>query len=223
MDIAITGASRGIGLELTTQALERGDRVMAFARKPKEVPALNTLKSKFGDKLQIKELDVSHAQAPEQAIDALSTWPSLDTLINNAGIYREGESQKDFIESFTVNSIAPFLITRALSPKLKASSHPKSIQISSLMGSIEDNTSGGSYTYRASKAALNMITKTLAVSERWLIAAAMHPGWVKTRMGGLEAPLSATNSAKGLWRVIHELTPKESGGFYDYEGNLLPW
>src|SRR4051812_23848806 len=118
MNIAITGASRGIGLELTSQALQRGDRVMAFARSPKEAPLLQALKTKFGDQLEITQLDVTHLQAHEQAHNALTSWPYLDTLINNAGTYRKGEELEDFIESFRINSIAPFLITRALFPKL---------------------------------------------------------------------------------------------------------
>jgi NAD(P)-dependent dehydrogenase (short-subunit alcohol dehydrogenase family) len=223
MNIVITGASRGIGLALTAQALSQSNHVMAFARSPQEASELKALKEKFGNQLEIKELDVNHARAPENAAEALSSWQCVDILFNNAGISREGESLEDFMDSFRVNSVAPFLITRSLFPKLKAASDPKSIQTSSLMGSIEDNKTGGRYTYRASKAALNMITKTLAESEKWLIAVVMHPGWVKTRMGGSEAPVLPADSARGIWRVVQELGLKESGDFYDYEGNRLHW
>lgn len=223
MNVVITGASRGIGLELTKQALERGDRVMAIARTAEESPPLKSLKAKFKNQLEMKNLDLAHSHAPGQIADALAPWPHIDTLLNNAGIYRRGVTEEDFIESFRVNSIAPFLVTRALFKKLKASSSPKAIQTSSLMGSIGDNTSGRSYAYRASKAALNMITKNLAEEEKWLIAVVVHPGWVKTDMGGDEAPILPETSAEGLWHIIQNLTAKDTGGFYDFEGSRLPW
>lgn len=140
-----------------------------------------------------------------------------------AGIYSECESTADFIESFRINSVAPLMIVRALQPQLKKSKHPKTIQITSLMGSIADNQSGGSYAYRASKAALNMITKTLAQDEKWLICAVVHPGWVQTQMGGPEAPTPVEESAHGIWKVIQELKSSDSGVFIDYEGDRLPW
>jgi NAD(P)-dependent dehydrogenase (short-subunit alcohol dehydrogenase family) len=223
MNIAITGTSRGIGLELLKQALVRGDHVMAFARTPNEVPELSALQETFRNQLEISTLDVTQDESPERAAEAISAWTHLDIFINNAGVYRKGESADDFIDSFRVNSVAPYLITQSLFPKLKASSNPKSIQISSLMGSIEDNASGGSITYRASKAALNMITKTLALDEKWLTTGIIHPGWVQTRMGGLEASLTPTESVRGIWQVIQKLTLHESGSFYNYDGSRLPW
>jgi NAD(P)-dependent dehydrogenase (short-subunit alcohol dehydrogenase family) len=223
MKIVITGTSRGIGLALASQALSAGHHVLAVARQPENSPDLQELKKKAGASLTIVKADVADAAAPATIARAVESWPCVDLLINNAGIYAETETVEDFLESFRVNSIAPLLIVRALQPKLEKSKQPKLIQITSLMGSIADNNSGGSYAYRASKAALNMITKSLAQDEKWLTCAVIHPGWVQTRMGGPDAPISTEESARGIWQVIQRLTPADSGIFVDYEGDRLPW
>jgi len=222
MNILITGTSRGIGLELTKQALAKGHSVLAIARQPGDSPDLQKLKAKAGDALNLFAADLENDGAAEK-IAAAVKWPHIDVLINNAGIYRKGESTQDFLDSFRVNSVAPFQVTRALLPKLKKSIQPKVVQITSLMGSIEDNTSGGSTAYRASKAALNMINKTIAQDEEGLITIVVHPGWVKTRMGGDEAPTGAEESALGIWKVIEKLTTQDSGALFDFEGDRLPW
>lgn len=223
MNIVITGASRGIGLELARQALQRGDQVFALARKPEDSPELQGLKKEFSSQLQIGHLDLTSPELENQVAQATRDLQVVDILINNAGVYRDGETLDDFLSSFQVNSVAPFLVSRALFPKLRKSKKPVAMHITSLMGSIEDNQSGGAYPYRASKAALNMISKTLAQSERWLISTVIHPGWVQTRMGGKNAPTSVEESARGIWHVIGKLSAKESGAFFDYEGEKLPW
>lgn len=223
MRIIITGASRGIGLELALQAIEAGHHVLAVVRNPNQCPDLLQIQKKFGSLLEITKADIAQESAANRIAQAIEKWPLVDILINNAGIYAETETTEDFIESFRVNSIAPLLITRALQSQLKKSKQPKAIQITSLMGSISDNTSGGSYAYRASKAALNMINKSLSVDEKWLISAVIHPGWVQTQMGGPEAPTPVQESARGIWKVIEELKKSDSGHFFDYEGNQLPW
>jgi len=186
-------------------------------------PELQELQRKSGGSLEILKTDVAEDSALSTISRAVENWPCVDILINNAGVYTESESAADFMKSFRINSIAPFLITRALQPQLKKSKDPKTIQITSLMGSIGDNQSGGSYAYRASKAALNMITKTLAQDQKWLTCAVVHPGWVQTRMGGPEAPTPVEESAQGIWKVIQQLKHSDSGVFIDYEGDRLPW
>ena len=115
------------------------------------------------------------------------------------------------------------LVTQALLPCLERAAAPKVVNISSLMGSIEDNSSGGTYAYRMSKAALNMFTKTFAVDFPKIATLTMHPGWVKTDMGGANAPTEKTESVKGLLKVILASSLKNTGQFIDYEGDKLPW
>ena len=173
--------------------------------------------------VKVVETDVTAVDATEQILRAAKDWDHVDVLINNAGIMTEGETMDDFLTSFQINSVAPFLITKALLPLLKKSKSPKVVNITSLMGSIADNGSGGYYAYRASKAALNMINKSLADDFRWLTTVVVHPGWVKTAMGGPNALVETLESASGIWTVIDGLTLDQSGHFYDYLGKELPW
>ena len=221
MNVVITGASRGIGLELTRQALDKGDQVLAAARDPKSSKGLTELEKKYSGKLKLLAVDVSSDGAAEQIAEA--TGPSVDVLINNAGIYLKNDSAQDFAKSFQVNSVAPLFVTKALLPKLRKFAAPRVVQITSLMGSIDDNGSGGSYAYRASKAALNMLNKCLAIENPWLTTIVMHPGWVKTDMGGSAAPTETEASVAGIWRVTRELKNSDSGKFFDFRGKNLPW
>ena len=221
MKIVITGTSRGIGLELTRQALQRGDSVIAVARKPESSKGLTELKSEFGEKLQLLAVDVTAEEAPHKIAEVVGK--DLDVLINNAGVLLNGESSKDFMETFRVNSVAPFLLTKALLPALKNSSQPKVVQITSKMGSIDDNNSGGYYAYRASKTALNMINKCIAADNPWLTTIVVHPGWVKTDMGGQAAPTQPDRSAKGIWEVTLNLKPAQSGMFFEFTGKEIAW
>ncbi|NDD90968.1 SDR family NAD(P)-dependent oxidoreductase [bacterium] len=114
-------------------------------------------------------------------------------------------------------------MTRALLPWLKKSREPRAVFLTSMMGSIADNTSAGSVAYRSSKTALNMMVRCLSIAEPWLTCALLHPGWVKTRMGGPEALITTEESVRGMLQVLSELKPKSSGAFLDYEGDPLPW
>jgi len=223
MNVIVTGASRGIGLELTRLSLQNGHRTMAVARKPKDSAGLNDLKKDFGEKLHIVAVDLTDPTASAQIAKELGTWPAVDLLINNAGIMRQGITAEDFAQSFQVNSVVPFLMIKALTPWLKKSATAKAVNITSLMGSVADNKSGGYYAYRSSKAALNMINKSLAIDLSWLTTIVIHPGWVKTDMGGAGAPLEAKDSAKGIWKVITDAGAEQSGRFFNYTGAELPW
>ncbi len=221
MKILITGTSRGIGLELTRQALQRGDSVLAVARKPESSQGLTELKKQFGEKLQLLAVDVTEDNAPQKISEFVGK--DLDVLINNAGILLEGVASKDFMESFRVNSVAPFLLTQALLPALKNAGAPKVVQITSKMGSIDDNAGGGYYAYRSSKTALNMINKSLSVDNPWLTTIVIHPGWVQTDMGGSAAPTPPERSDQGIWQITLNLKPEHSGTFLEFTGKEIAW
>lgn len=223
MNVIITGTSRGIGLELTRQALEMGWKVLAVARKPNESKGLNDLAGQYGARLQTAQADFADSAAASKITQALESWPHVDLLINNAGILRQGITGEDFAQSFQINSVAPFLVTKAVVPWLKKSADPKVTHVTSLMGSIADNGSGGYYAYRASKAALNMLNKSLSLDLSWLTSIVIHPGWVKTDMGGAGAPVEPSDSARGILKVISQSSRSESGHFYNYNGTELPW
>lgn len=220
MYIVITGTSRGIGLELTRKALEKGHHVLAVARSPEESSELMQLKS---DKLIFAKVELSDNDAHSKIAEATKNWPMVDIVINNAGIYEEDKTLQNFEKSFLINSIKPLFITQALKEKLKKSKHPVAVFITSQMGSIEDNTSGGSYSYRASKTALNMLIKSLSIDENWLISLLVHPGWVQTRMGGDNAPTTPTESADGIWKLIESAKTSDNGSYRDFRGKILPW
>jgi NAD(P)-dependent dehydrogenase (short-subunit alcohol dehydrogenase family) len=219
--IVITGVSRGIGQKLTELSLERGDRVCGIARHPEDSKELTALKAKFQDHLVLIKGDVNDPELGKK-ITRDYPWKGVDVLINNAGIYLD-DSWENFEKTFLTNSIAPYYLTLELSSLLKNSSTPKAAFITSQMGSIADNHSGGSVSYRASKAALNMMIKCLSVDERWLTSLLFHPGWVKTRMGGENAPTEKDESAAGLLELIHSSEKNHSGSFRNYKGDTLPW
>jgi NAD(P)-dependent dehydrogenase (short-subunit alcohol dehydrogenase family) len=224
MNVVITGASRGIGLELTRQALQRGDQVMAVARQPERSKPLQDLRRSHQRQLEIFTADLSYPESPGKILLGTERWMGhVDVLINNAGILKQGEVMRDFVESFQINAVMPFMVTRALVPLLKKSQAPRVVNITSKMGSIADNASGGYYAYRASKAALNMINKSISIDNPWLTSVVVHPGWVKTDMGGSGATLSVTESAQGIWALALELQPKQTGHFYDYQSKEIPW
>ena len=222
MQLLITGVAQGIGLALTKEALQKGHHVFGVARHSGESKELVQLTKEYNS-LKIIELDLTDDTAKEKLIYALKDCDKIDVLINNAGVYDNGTTKQAFLKSFEVNAYVPFMVTDAVLSKLKSSSLPKAIHITSLMGSIGDNISGNSYAYRSSKSALNMIHKCLSLDNKWLISAAIHPGWVQTRMGGEAAPVTAEKSGNGIWKVIEDLTPAESGCFKDYQGKKLPW
>jgi NAD(P)-dependent dehydrogenase (short-subunit alcohol dehydrogenase family) len=229
--IVITGAARGIGLELVKQCLAREARVVAGVRTPEKAKDLRALADANPGRLTLLPLDVSTDEGVEGFVSRLRSegLDRVDVLINNAGIYIDGDATleslgtKTLIETLNTNSVGPMRVTRALLPLLRESKQARIATISSLMGSIADNSGGGSYAYRMSKAAVNMFVKTLSIEERDMIALTLHPGWVKTEMGGPRAPLAADKSAEGLITVIETATPGDSGKFFNHAGRELPW
>lgn len=157
----------------------------------------------------------------------------IDLLLNNAGIGGAGSLQdatkESLMRQFEVNAVGPFLMTRAFVPNLKLAAGARGnaivAQVSSRMGSIDDNTSGGLYGYRASKTAVNMINSSLAVDLKSdkIIAVALHPGYVVTRITNFTGGQKPEESVAGLTKVLEGLTPEDSGKFLNYEGEVLPW
>lgn len=231
LNVVITGASRGIGFELTRQCLERGANVIAGVRSPARASDLVNLKSSAGERLTILAVDVTSDESVESFADGLKMHKidRVDILINNAGVYLDDNDSLDtltsetIIDTFNTNVFGVVRMTRAMLPFLRQSRQPKVVSISSLMGSIADNAGGGSFAYRMSKSAVNMFTKTLAVDERDILSLAMHPGWVKTEMGGERAPLSPEKSAEGILTVIETSTLGDTGKFFNHAGRELPW
>ena len=234
----VTGSSRGIGFEFVRQLLDDGHQVIACNREPSKYPDLLELKEKFGENLILVDLDVSSKISIINAYDKLSKEiDGLDILINNAGIRFGGDEKycdklgllfkEDFNRIFAINTIGPILIVEKFLPLIRKGDHPIIVNISSTSGSIERRTKpGGGYSYSASKSALNMITKVLSIDlkDENITVISMHPGWVKTTMEYTEnAPLTTYESVKGITNVVDNLTIEDTGKFYDWEGNELPW
>ena len=221
--VLVTGANRGIGLEFVRQLKALGYEVIGTARLPDKADDLSAMD------VRIEQLDVTDSASVDALADRLK-GVKIDLLINNAGIgghnaanFRETNFD-EIAQTFDVNSLGPMRVTQALLDNLGAGEGKTIVQISSTMGSIEKNR-GGYYGYRASKAALNMFNKSLSaeMGKQGYISVVMHPGWVKTRMGGEAAPVEPTDSVAGMLKVIQNLGAADNGRFIDYQGNGLPW
>ncbi|RST29788.1 SDR family oxidoreductase [Sphingomonas ginkgonis] len=217
--VLITGANRGLGLEFARQYAADGWTVIVTARE--ESPELSQLG------VRVEQLDLNDLDQVARVGDRLDG--PLDLLVANAGTYGPGavddaNAAAEWGRTFTVNTIAPYLLARAVLPRV-AEARGKLIAISTRMGSIADNSSGGYLAYRSSKTALNMAWRNLALETRsqGVIATMFHPGWVKTRMGGRSAPLEPEESIAGLRKVIAGLGPKDAGEFFQWDGARVPW
>lgn len=222
--ILITGANRGIGLELMKQYASDGGTVLACCRSPENAEALKAIQG-----VEVFPLDVTDDTSVKALASTLAGRP-IDILINNAGINLEPQSFEEmdtdkWEETFRVNSIGPFRMVQAFIDNVKAGKDKKLITISSKMGSVGNVYYGGSIAYSSSKAAVNMVTKIIANRFRddGIIAVPLHPEWVRTDMGGPGARISTEESASGLRKVIARLTMENSGHFYQYDGEELPW
>ena len=229
--VLITGASRGIGLEFTTQFLDRQYQVFASCRNPEGAPMLLGLQEQAGDNLVVLPLDLTKGDTITKAAATVGGFTtSLDLLINNAGIAGgqeelEAVTGEDMVSTYRANAVGPFLVAQAFLPLLRSGNNPRIISITSRMGSIADNGGGGWYAYRASKAALNMVNANLAIDLRpdKIGAVVLHPGWVQTDMGGSGATLKVSESVAGMVGVIEGLTLEDSGKFLDWSGSEILW
>ena len=210
---------RGIGLELARHYVKQGDNVIGICRETSD--ELDEIAS-----MVVENIDVTNQDSAEQLSLILSN-EKIDILINNAGLFsneRLGDLDFDSIQrQMEVNAYGPLRVAQALLPRLKSGS--KIINITSRMGSITDNTSGHYYGYRASKAALNAFSKSLAMDlqPKGIAVAVLHPGFVQTRMVGFNGDISAADAANGLALRIEALTLENTGGFWHSNGEKLPW
>ncbi|MHA1601016.1 MAG: SDR family oxidoreductase [Alphaproteobacteria bacterium] len=222
--ILITGANRGIGLELTRSFAKDGWRVHACCRDPE---GANELRQVDGT-VVVHRLDVTDGAMVAGLARELD-GEAIDILFNNAGVYGPrtgfGETDYDAWEPvFSINVFAPLRMAECFVGHVARSERKLILNMSSIMGSMAE-TSGGSYIYRASKAAVNMISKSLSVdlAGQGITVVAFHPGWVQTDMGGPQASVNVRDSVQGLRQVIGGLTAKDNGGFFAYDGRKLSW
>ena len=227
--LLITGANRGIGLELCNQYLNEDWEVHACCRNPEKASALNQLANK-NNKLTIHALEVTNENQMDALKKTLKGKP-IDILLNNAGVHALGASQfgktddKAWEEAVAINLIAPMKMMEHFVENIAISDKKIIASMSSKMGSMSDNTSGGSYAYRATKAALNAVMLSAAHDLRHLgiTALILHPGWVRTDMGGPHGEISVEQSTEMLRKTLDNCDQSDSGKFFDIDGTVIPW
>jgi NAD(P)-dependent dehydrogenase (short-subunit alcohol dehydrogenase family) len=229
--VLVTGANRGLGLALTQHLLKRGDRVVATARHPGKATALNTLAGEFPGRLHVLPLDVASDKSRDELARELPLvldGAQIDLLINNAGVLHSGERwgklQGAILEdSLRVNAIGPLLLVQAIASQLADGATVANM--STQMASLGTRTEFRSPSYSMSKVAQNMATVQMAraLEPRGIRVVALSPGWVRTDMGGASGELTPEESAAGLLQVIDGLRASDSGGFFDWRGQSMPW
>ncbi|SDY92348.1 SDR family oxidoreductase [Nitrosomonas sp. Nm58] len=228
--VLITGSNRGLGLEWCRQYAEAGWRVFATCRFPAQAEELQRLESK-NNALTRHRLDVTDPDQINALAGELADNP-IDLLINNAGIYFEKYVRPDqatdyeaWAHTFRVNSMGALRVSRAFLDHLRRSQKRLIVAITSHMGSIAEIESPGSYYYRSSKAALNAAMKGFSLELRPLQIGVLllHPGWVRTRMGGSDGPLLPQKSVESMRTLVDAFTLADSGRFFRYDGSEIPW
>jgi NAD(P)-dependent dehydrogenase (short-subunit alcohol dehydrogenase family) len=223
--VLVTGANRGLGLEFVRQYATDGWRVHACCRAPQKA---GELKEVAGD-VTVHPLDVADTASVAALARALH-GESIDVLVNNAGVYGRRQSlgridYDEWLDVLRTDTLAPVALTEALLPNLERGEGKRVALITSQMGSIADNTSGGVYAYRSAKAALNAAGRSLAVDLKpgGIIVLLLHPGWVRTDMGGSGGKIDAAESVAALRDGIADAKPAHSGRFFRYDGREIPW
>ena len=227
--VLITGANRGIGFEHVRAFVARGILVYVAVRSPKDAEELQALATANRGLITVLVYDAANPDSALQLKAALGNAP-LDLLLANAGAMGGSKQSfgavdvEDVMQLVRINSLAPLKLAEALADNVARSDRKLIAFQSSLMGSIGDS-SRGYYAYRVSKAALNMVAKGVSndLKSRGIIVVTMHPGWVKTRMGGAGAPLTVEQSVTGQQRLLDSLSMKDTGHFFNYDGKELPW
>ena len=230
MNVLITGANRGIGLEMVRYAMQQGWRVFACCRNPHNADNLFNIARLSNGRISVHIADMLEL-ATVQALSYELRHESIDILINNAGIYGSDKNTfgavdvDSWLQTFQVNSIAPLKMVEAFSEQLMMGQRKLVACMSSKMGSMADNGYGNSYIYRSSKAALNAVVKSLSIDlkEKGVISVALHPGWVKTEMGGPNAEISTAECVTQIFTNLSSLTINDSGRFIDIDGTDIPW
>ncbi len=224
--ILLAGANRGLGLGLVREYLGRGWHVVATARDPAAASELATLAQAHGDALTVERLDVADP-ASVRALASRFSGRALDVLFVVAGMNGHAGKpihevpQADIAREFLVNSSSPVALAEALESALAP--HAAVAFMTSTLGSIAGNTSGGYELYRGTKAALNMFAASYALRHAGRPVLLLHPGWVRTDMGGPSAPLDVETSVKGLAQVIEQHANRAGVAYLDYQGKTLPW
>ena len=224
--VFITGASRGLGLEFARQYCTDDWRVIATCRDPAKAETLSAI----GGGLRIAALDVDDGASIASLAEKLK-GESIDVLINNAGIFGPKDLTRDNVDYdawgrvFRTNVMGPLAVSSALLSNVENSEGKSIATVTSRMGSIGDTTGGEEYIYRSSKAAVNMVMTCLAneLAGDGVKVVLLHPGWVKTDMGGPDAAIDAKESVTGMRTVIAGLKESDSGGFLNYDGTEIPW
>jgi NAD(P)-dependent dehydrogenase (short-subunit alcohol dehydrogenase family) len=228
--VLITGANRGLGLEFARQYLTDGWRVYGACRDPASASELCRLAEHGPDKLRVLAMDVTNPASVRAAATELKDEP-IDLLLNNAGIIGpRGQTignidYEDWAEVLAVNTMGPMRVSEAFVEHVASSDRKLIVTLTSGMGSIADNTSGGSIVYRSSKAAVNMVMRSLAtdLAPRSITCVVVNPGWVRTDMGGPNANLTPAESVTSMRRFIEHLGPTQSGKFFNHDGREYPW
>ena len=223
--VLITGANRGLGLEMAKQYSAEGWQVIACCRDPEQADALR----KLSNDIKVLKLDVSDTHSIKDLLHHVGNQP-IDILLNNAGVLPEDQAfgtieAELLIDTFKINTVAPFILAEGLFKNIAASNLKVIANMSSVMGSIDQNSSGGDYAYRSTKAALNAITKSMAIDLKphGIKVVVLHPGWVQTDMGGANAMITSEESVKNIRKVLSNLSPADSGTFIRYDGCKLTW
>ena len=229
--VLITGSNRGLGLEWVRQCAGRGWRVFATCRDPDSAADLQDLADQYSS-VSLHRLDVTDASQIDDLAESLGD-EAIDLLVNNAGVYFErwGKDSvgsiryEDWEETFRVNTLGPMRLTEASLPHLARGERPLVLAITSHMGSIADIETPRDYAYRSSKAALNAAMHGLAheLQPRGIGVLLLHPGWVRTRMGGSSAPISSKESVRGMLSLVDDYEPNLSGAFFRFDGTRMPW
>jgi NAD(P)-dependent dehydrogenase (short-subunit alcohol dehydrogenase family) len=229
-NMLVTGANRGLGLEFARQYAADGWKVYAACRDPDAARELVQLAAESGGAIRVLALEVTDAASVRAAAQSLAGDP-IDLLVNNAGV---GSPKKQRLGSLDyaawaqvldVNTLGPMRVVEAFLDNIANGSDRQIVTLTSAMGSIADNASGGSYAYRSSKAAVNIVMKSLSIdlAPRGISCVVVHPGWVRTAMGGPDGKLTPAESVTALRRLIAGLKPQDTGRFFNYDGKPYPW
>ncbi len=226
--ILVTGANRGIGLAIVTALLQGGHSVLAGSRQPDDAPELQQLQDSPSGQLHILPLDVTSDDSVRDACSAAQDLlPGLDVLINNAGVFPENGDEQfadlnlaHFTEAFATNVVGVARMIQVFTPLLEKGDNPRIINISSGAASIAAKSNHNYFAYATSKAALNMLTRALAAEyrDRGIAVLALTPGWVQTRMGGAQAPLSPEESGKAIAHTVTQLSIEDTSRFIERQG-----
>ncbi len=228
--VLVTGANRGLGLEFARQYAADGWKVHAACRAPADASGLQKLAAASDGCIELLAIDVTDSGSVRAAAAKLADVP-IDLLVNNAGVGAPKGQKLGSLDYaawqcvLDANTLGPMRVAEAFLGNVEKGGQKKIVAITSGMGSIADNGSGGSYAYRSSKAAVNMVVKSLSIdlAPRGITCIVMNPGWVRTDMGGPGGRLSPQESISGMRKVIAGLKPEDSGKFFNYDGRNYPW